>query len=420
VSRFVFTTLGSLGDLHPYIAIARELTTRGHQAVLVTMEDYREMVEKAGIDFVPIPPSINAREDRHELIKRLFHVRNGPKILLREIVMPYLQPVYEQLMGASREADLLISHPLTVTLPLVAERRNLPWVSTVLAPMSFMSCVEPPLIAGAQWVRLLRRFGVTPYRLLFELMKGSVHSWEAPLRDFRRQMGFQVPKQLALFEGQYSPLLNLALFDPLLAQPQTDWPSNTRICGTPVFDGHIEDEQALYELQRFLAEGEPPIVFALGSSAVWIAGDFWHKAIQATQRLQRRAILLCGPHMPDAVPAGIKAFSYLPYSKVFPHAAAVVHQAGIGTLTQALRAGRPQLIVPVAFDQPDNADRAVRLGIARTLPFRKVSVQKLTQELNTLLSSPGYSDKAQSIADATLSINGAARAADELINCVQK
>jgi UDP:flavonoid glycosyltransferase YjiC (YdhE family) len=219
----------------------------------------------------------------------------------------------------------------------------------------------------------------------------------------------------AIFEGQFSPLLNLALFDPHLAQPQPDWPDNTRICGSPVFDGKPADTAVLNDLEQFLAGGEAPIVFALGSSAVWIAGDFWDKAVAAALKLKRRAILLTGPTVPESLPNTIRAYSYLPYSKIFPHAAAIVHQAGIGTLAQAMRAGRPQLIVPVAFDQPDNARRTCALGLARTIPFRKGTAQRLASELSMLLDSASYADAAHRMAASLKEVDGAACAAQALI-----
>ena len=113
----------------------------------------------------------------------------------------------------------------------------------------------------------------------------------------------------------------------------------------------------------------------------------------------------------------MRAFPYVPYSQVFPRAAAVVHQAGIGTLAQALRAGRPQLIVPVAFDQPDNARRAQALGVARVLPFRKANARRLAAELGALFANPGYAGAARSVAETLQPVDGAARAAEELIAC---
>jgi len=103
---------------------------------------------------------------------------------------------------------------------------------------------------------------------------------------------------------------------------------------------------------------------------------------------------------------------------VFPRAAAVVHQAGIGTLAQAMRAGRPQLLVPVAFDQPDNAHRAAALGIARVIPFGKVTVRRLAAELATLLGEVSYAREARVVAEALTKVDGAARAAEALIACV--
>lgn len=419
MSRFLLATAGSLGDLHPYVAVARALTTRGHHAVIATAEDHRATVEAAGVEIAPIRPNVSDFGDYRALVEKLFHARRGPEYLIREMVMPYLRATYEDLSEAADSADLLVSHPLTVTLPLLAQRQGLPWVATVLAPMSFMSSCDPPVLAGASWLRQLRVLGPTPYRLVFNLLKRAVRPWEASLRGFRRELGLPPSKHLAIFEGQFSPLRNLALFDPQLASPQPDWPLNVRICNSPVYDGVALDATSRAELEDFLAAGDPPIVFALGSSAVWIAGDFWDKAAEAARRLGRRAILVTGPAAPENLPAGVRAFPYLPYSAVFPRAAVVVHQSGIGTLAQAMRAGRPQLILPVAFDQPDNARRAAALGVGRVLPFRKVTAQRLVAELAALLERPSYAREARVIAEALAETDGAGCAAEELIACAR-
>lgn len=415
--RFLFATLGSLGDLHPYIAVARALIARGQQAVIASAEDYRVPVESAGVEFAAVGPSMASFGDYQTIITRLFDGRHGPEFLMRELVMPHLRAAYDGLERAAEGADVLISHPLAVTLPLLAQRRNLPWVSTVLAPLSLLSDQDPPVIDGVPWLRHLRILGPGAYGALFGLLKRSVRHWEAPLRKFRAELGLPSTDRMAMFEGQFSPLLNLALFDPQLAQPQPDWPSSTCICGSPIFDGAAPDAGMPEDVVRFLEAGEPAIVFALGSSAVWIAGDFWAHAAAAAQQLGRRALLVTGPVLPQDLPEGVRAIPYLPYSRVFPRAAAVVHQAGIGTLAQALRAGRPQLIVPVAFDQPDNARRAQALGLARTLPFRKANAQRLVAELAALFTDPGYAGAARAVAENLAQTDGAACAAAELIAC---
>jgi UDP:flavonoid glycosyltransferase YjiC (YdhE family) len=417
MSCFLLATAGSLGDLHPYIAVARALTARGQRAVIASAEAHRAAVEAAGIEFAPIRPDASVFGDYGTLVTRLFDARRGPEYLFRDMVMPHLRASYDDLSRAAASADLLVSHPLTVTLPLVAHLRQLPWVATVLAPTSFMSCNDPPLFAGAPWLRKLRALGPAPYRMVFSLLQRGVRGWEAPLRAFRAELGLPPTQKMAMFEGQFSPLGNLALFDGLLGAPQPDWPANVIPCGAALYDGPAPDAALRDELERFLAGGEPPIVFALGSSAVWIAGRFWEHAAAAVRRLQRRAILLTGPTLPERLPPGVKAFAYLPYSLVFPRAAAVVHQAGIGTLAQALRAGRPQLIVPVAFDQPDNAQRAAALGVGRVLPFRKVTARRLASEISRLLDDAAHAREADAVAQALANTDGAARAAEALIAC---
>ncbi|MBE0596720.1 MAG: glycosyltransferase, partial [Desulfuromonadales bacterium] len=283
MSRFLFSSFGSLGDLHPYIAVATALVERGHQAVIGADEDYRPFVEEAGVGFCPVRPRIAETGDPRALLERALHVRRGPEYLIRQLVMPNVRLAYQDLLVAAEGADLLVSHPLSYAIPLVAEKRGLPWVGTVLSPMSLMSSYDPPLLAAAPWLRKVRRLGPRPYALLFGLLKRSVRHWEAPLRRLRKEVGVPAPKGMAIFEGQFSPYGNLALFDPQLAAPQPDWPVNLRICGAPVYDGPAG--RLPRTLEEFLDAGEPPIIFALGSSAVWRAGDFWDKATAAVRRI---------------------------------------------------------------------------------------------------------------------------------------
>jgi len=404
--------------LHPYIAVARILAARGHEAIIATAEEYRPAVQGAGLEFAATRPRLSELGDYQTVVARIFDVRRGPERLIRELVMPGLRPAYEDILRASQGADLLVSHPLTFTVQLVAQRRALPWVATVLSPLSFMSSFDPPLITGAPWLRALRFFGPRVYGWALHIIKRATWSWEKPLREFRKELGLPPSNRMAMFEGQFSPLLNLALFDLHLASPQPDWPENTRVCGSPVVDGTAHDSGQLRELESFLARGAAPIVFALGSSAVWLAADFWARAAAAARSIGRRGVLITGPITPGSLPEGVQAFSYLPYQKVFPHAAAVVHQAGIGTLAQALRAGRPQLIVPLAFDQPDNAERARALGLARVIPFAKATTRVLASELELLLSVSSYGERSRALAEELARTDGAACAADHLIGCL--
>jgi UDP:flavonoid glycosyltransferase YjiC (YdhE family) len=317
---------------------------------------------------------------------------------------------------------MLVNHPLVFAGPLLAEKRGLPWASTVLAPLSLFSVVDPPVFPGAPWLRSVRSLGAGPYRLVFGIPRLMMRRWEAPLYALRGSLGLPVPGPVAQMEGQYSPRLNLALFSSVFARPQPDWPANTVVCGFPRYDGQPPDAATQAELDAFLAAGEPPLVFALDSSAVLVADDFWRHAIEAARRLDRRALLITGapPEELGALPSSIRAFRYLPYSAAFSHAAAVVHSGGIGTLAQALAAGRPQLIVPVAFDQPDNARHAVALGAARSVPFRKATGDAMARELSYLLREPGYAASAASLARAVRAEDAAGTACDALLERLER
>lgn len=417
MSRILLATFGSLGDLHPYVAVGRALRARGHEAVIATSADYRGMVEAAGLEFAPVRPSIESFGDRRAVTKRLLHPLRGTERLLRDYVFPSLRDALADMTLAARGVDLFVSHPLTYTVPIVAQGR--PWISTVLAPLSLISREAPPRIPGFNLLQVSQRLGPRVYDLAWSGMRAVLRRWERPLRELRQEHGLPDAGQVLNMEGQYSPYGTLALFDAPLAMPRSDWPVPLQICGTPLFDGQPPDAATLETLQRFLGEGEAPLVFALGSSAVWIAERYWQHAIDAAQALGRRAILLTGEGNTVNTPSGICAMSYLPYSRVFPHAAAVVHQAGIGTLSQAMRAGRPQLITPVAFDQPDNAERAARLGVARVLPFRKVTARSMAQQLAAVLADTRQAGSADALGATLRQVDGAAVAAEALIAKVQ-
>ena len=414
--KIVFATFGSLGDVHPYIAVARELQARGHHASLATFEEYRESVQSAGIGFAPVRPQRGQFGDKTAVMAQLIDPWRGPELMVREIFMPHVRDSYHDLARACSGADMLVTHPLAFAGPLLAQKEGLPWASSALSPMTLYSAIDPPLFPAAPWMQWARALGVAPYRLLFRMPRAIVRRWEAPLRELRTELGLPPTDAVAAFEGQFSSRLHLALFSGMFAPPRSDWPMNTVVCGFPRYDGTAPAPAERERLDEFLAAGEPPVVFGLGSSAVLVAGDFWRAAIEAADRIGRRAILLTGaaPESIGRVPASVAVFEYLPYSAVFPRAAAIVHSGGIGTLAQALAAGRPQLITPVAFDQPDNARRAAGLGLARVLPFERATATALARELAIVMTNEGLTRSAGRVGDAVSLEDGAHVAAGAL------
>jgi rhamnosyltransferase subunit B len=313
----------------------------------------------------------------------------------------------------ARGADLLVTHPVTFAGPLVAERLGLRWASVVLAPMSFFSAQDLPVFPGMGWAVPLRRLGPWAARGLLWIARAVTRPWLRPVVGFRRELGL-ADRGDPLYEGQFSPSLTLALFSRVMGEPQKDWPRGVRVTGFVPYTGGV---QMPSELDDFLGSGEPPIVFTLGSSAVGAAGSFYAESARAAAALGARAVLLAGRSAGDLArsAASSRVFSaeYAPHDELFSRSRAVVHHGGIGTTGQVLRSGRPMLVVPFAHDQPDNAARVARLGVARVVPAQRYDVRSATRRLRELLGG-GYGERAARVAAIVRQEEGAARAADEL------
>jgi UDP:flavonoid glycosyltransferase YjiC (YdhE family) len=305
-----------------------------------------------------------------------------------------------------------VAHPVTFAAPLVAEKRRLPWVGTLLAPMSLMSVYDWPVAPGAPPVLQAgaRRW---PWmaRGLRTIVDRVTRRWLEPVAALRAELGLPAAGN-PLLDAQFSPTLNLALFSRVLAEPQRDWPRNVDVTGFVFYNG---PEVLAPELEAFLAAGPPPVVFTLGSSAVGAAGDFYEESAAAAVRLGVRAVLMRGP-FPDNDPKrtisrDVLVIDRAPHQLLFPRAAAVVHHGGVGTTGQGLRGGRPTLVVPHSHDQPDNAARVERLGVSRTLYPRTYRADRVARELDALLRDSSYRTTAERIADVVRREGGAEAAA---------
>lgn len=418
MARIVLTTFGSYGDLYPYIALGRGLRARGHDVVVATSESYRTKVEMHQLQFHAVRPDLDDFGPFPEVARRVYDPRLGAEYIVRGLVLPSLSNSFDDLQSAAQGADLLVTHALTYAGHLLGRSLTIPWVSTILSPMVFLSACDPPLLAPAPWLRSLHRLSPTLYRLVLSGLKASTRTWSEPVRRFCRARGLPMPERNPLFEGQFSPLMTLAMFSPLLAQAQPDWPPNTHLTGFALYDADDVDPAATQALDAFLETGKPPIVFTLGSSAIYDAGDFYRHAVTMAQALGRRAVLLTGAfdenrRLPP-LPATIHVTDYAPHSRIFPRAAAVVHQGGIGTLAQAMYAGRPMLVVPFSHDQLDNAERAEQLGIAKRIPRSRFSLHSGEAALRELLEDGRYGARATEIARRLRDEDGVAAACDRL------
>lgn len=407
-SRILIASWGSFGDVYPYVGLGRALRDRGHHVTLALPGYYRPIVERAGLACHPTAPDVDPSD--RAAIARAMHPRRGPEEIVRRWVLPSLRQSAEDLSAALRHTDLVVTHPMAFAAPALADARGIPWVSTVLSPMSFFSAYDSPVMAQAPWLASVARMGPPAGRAVVRFARYATRRWVDPVYALRTDLGLPRGGH-PLFEGQFSPTLTLALFSRVLAAPQPDWPAHVRTTGFVFYNG---PDPLSRDVEAFLAAGPPPIVFTLGSSAVGAAGEFYEESARAVMALGVRAVLMTGPvpeNRPRTTSKDVLLVDYAAHQLLFPRAAVIVHHGGVGTTGQVLRSARPALTVPHAHDQPDNAARMRRLGVARTLSPRAYRAARVARELDALLREDRYRAAAASVADIVRAEGGAAEAA---------
>lgn len=415
--RIVLNTSGSLGDLHPFLAIGSALRARGHEVVLASHPEYREQAVAAGLAFAPVGGNISDFGDLDRVMRKAMSRRTGSRFVLETMVLGPLRRCVDDLLAGAEGADLLVSHVVSLAGPVVADRLGIPRAHAVLQPFAMWSSTDPPVVPMLPYPEWWRRLGPRAWHALYALMRRASGRWLRVVDAERARLGLPPGRGNALFD-MWSPRLNLALFSPAIAPPQPDWPARTVVTGFPFWRG--ADRASLPpDLERFLEAGEPPVVFTLGSAAVFDARGFYLESVRAAARLGVRAVLLTGPDGRNPVPAELLSdralrCGYAPFDLLFPRAALTVHQGGIGTTAQALASGRPMLVMPYSHDQPDNARRCVEAGVARVIDRDRYRAGRVARELAALLADERAARAAGEMAGRIAREDGAAAAAEAI------
>ena len=227
----VFATTGSHGDLHPVLAVAHELHRRGHRVTVATDRSYQTKVEGTGVAFAQLRPGLENLSAEPGFYAKINHPTRGSEYIVRRVVLPWLEQSAEDLEAAFRGADLVVSHPITYAAPVVAERLGIRWAAVALQPLVFFSAYDPPVLPQLAWFHGLRLLGPRFHRPLFGLIRRVTRHWMRPVDQLRARSKLPRAPKHPMFDGQFSPDLNLALFSRELAAPQPDWPPNTVITG---------------------------------------------------------------------------------------------------------------------------------------------------------------------------------------------
>jgi UDP:flavonoid glycosyltransferase YjiC (YdhE family) len=379
--RVLLFPVGSAGDVHPVVAVGRRLWDRGHDVTLCTNAYHAPLAERAGLPFVETEPA--AVHTELERNADLWHPIRSVRALFGQPGLPAVtRRQYELIRERHVPGEtVVVAGTIAFGARIARDRLGVPLVTVHLAPAAFASVRRPPAYATGPrrwWPRWARRlfFWAGDRFLLDPVVSPTVNG-------FRAELGLP-PVRRILTRWLHSPDRVIGLFPDWFAAPAPDWPPQVRLTGFPLYDAG-DGRPLAPQVEEFLAAGPPPVVVTFGSAMKFAHAPF-AAAAEALGRLGRRGILLT-PHadqVPADLPPGVVRFDYVPFSQVLPRAAALVHHGGIGTAAQGLAAGVPQLVMPLAHDQPDNADRLRRLGVGRALWPKRFTPGNIARQLAAL------------------------------------
>ncbi|HLW68315.1 MAG TPA: nucleotide disphospho-sugar-binding domain-containing protein [Gemmataceae bacterium] len=410
--HFLLMPIGTAGDVHPLIGIGRELAARGHRVSIFTHTHFGNAVREAGLDFLDAQDADDYRNTFNNPI--VFDERRG-----HWIVMPFYfrqMPKQFEVIRAtcSKGPTVVVAEGGAFGARVAHDALGMPFVTTHTCPLVFRSIIRPAL--EPIWLRL-RTGNAWFSRKCYEFFDYFyVDPLLSPINTFRQTVGLP-PVRRFMNGWWHSPQRAIGMFPEWFGDPAPDWPPQVRLTGFPLHDPG-DDEPLPADLAAFLADGAPPIVFSPGS-AVRPGSGYYATAVEACRLLRRRGLLLTKHKPPPSVPLPwyIRHVPFAPFRQLLPHTCALVHHGGIGSTAQAFLAGIPHLIRPLAYDQPDNAERTMRHGVARTILPRDFRPKLVARLLRELLENPKVTERCRVLSERTKAedgIKGAANAIEEM------
>jgi UDP:flavonoid glycosyltransferase YjiC (YdhE family) len=373
--------IGSAGDVYPFVGLGLTLRARGHRVTLITSAYFESLAQRLGLDFVPL----GTIENFEDVLVHpdAWHPLRSFHLVAHWGMLETLPLIYENIASRYVSGQTVVAAgSLALGARVAQDKLGVPVATVHLQPVIFRSLFQSPRLPGnpvPAWTPAWYKRAM--YWLGDTLVLDRVVT--PRLNAFRAEQGLP-PVRRVFHRWIHSPRCVLGLFPEWFFPLQPDWPPHTHLTGFPLYDA-IDAEPLTDEIRAFLDAGEPPVVFTPGS-AMRQAQTFFAESVSACRILGRRGLLLTrfAEQVPDPLPPNVRHFAFAPFSQLLPRCAALVHHGGIGTSSQALAAGIPQVVMPMAHDQPDNAERMRRLGVARWLrprAFRGSAVAKLLEEL---------------------------------------
>ncbi|GAB4208963.1 MAG: glycosyltransferase [Roseiflexaceae bacterium] len=409
--RITIITVGSRGDVQPYVALGAELRRRGHQVHMPAPPVFRSLIEEAGLEFEMtgrVGPQEMLRRSGAQAVMRQRNNLRGMVMLLRNAA-PMLQTILTDYWRTTGNADLIIAPSLPFGAVDCAEARGVRYVHASLHPLQPTRAFPNPFLAplGPQLYHRLNRTTHRAVRLLMaQIFGGELDRW-------RRSLG------LPPLRGRYFAWLHrlrvptIYGFSAAVLPRPADWPAWHHVTGYWFLDE--PNWQPPAALLRFLDDGPPPVAIGFGSMDDRDPERMTRVALGALEQSGQRGLLLSGwgglGNLP--LPPNVFRIEAAPHSWLFPRMAAVVHHGGAGTTAAGLRAGVPAVITPVAVDQPFWAERVAQLGAGvRGQPFLQADAATLGQQIARATNSSAMRQRAATLSAAIQAERGVERAAD--------
>jgi UDP:flavonoid glycosyltransferase YjiC (YdhE family) len=390
----ILFTIGSHGDVHPFVGIGVALRKRGHDVTLITNEHFRKLAESAGLNFVALGTEENFQQLMHD--PDLWHPSRGFDAVFLRGVLPSLKQAYELVAEHYVPGQtVMAASSLGLGARIAQDKLGIPTATVHISPAVLRSIHDNPRLPLLfmprwlpKWLKQIIWDGGDKYVIDPKL---------APAINQVRASLDLPPVKGILNEWWMSPQRVIGMWPEWFGPVQPDWPKQMKLVGFGLYDETGVTPMS-DELLRWLDEGEAPIAFTAGS-AMAQGSEFYDTSAQACVKLNRRGLLLTRhkDQLPKNLPTNVRHESYAPFGQLLPRCAALVHHGGIGTTAQALRAGVPQVIMPMSHDQFDNAARVRRLGVGGEVPRKKYMADRVARELAGIVDSPAVAQACRKV-----------------------
>jgi hypothetical protein len=254
-----------------------EAKARGHEPILATAAKYRAKHREFGTGFRPIRPDLPPKAISARLAKAVMDLKDGPRFLFQDVLSPALRDSYADLLTASEDADVHITHPAALAGPLVAQKLGKKWLVERAGADFLWSKFDPPVPPTLPQLDFLRALGPIWPTIMFTMGRRGTAPWIAEVDKLRKEIGVESLGH-PMFEGQFSPFGTLALFSRHFAAPQRDWPVNTTATGFCFYDAEGYSAEKKENWRQWIEEAKRPL--------------FLHLAVR---RFSRRAISISMP-----------------------------------------------------------------------------------------------------------------------------